>query len=317
MIRVTSTAAGRPVPGPRVWAIGGGKGGIGKSVIAANLAVILAQRGFRVVLIDVDLGGANLHTILGVSGKGPTLTDFLHRRSERLAEIMVPTRTAGLSLISGHRAPVDSANPKHAQKARLLRQIAALPADHVVLDLGAGSGFNVIDFFLAAENGVVVVIPEATSVENAYQFLKAAYFRKLRRAQPRERVRQAMAAAMAHLDALGIRSPRELVLRVRDTDPVAAEGLLREARGFDPAIIINRVQRPEHRQLGLDMGLALEDYFGRRVRFLGTLDEDEMIAHSVRERRPAADRFPDCRFVGALQEVVNRMVAGREVVRGA
>jgi flagellar biosynthesis protein FlhG len=317
MSGVTGATRIQPALAPRVWAIGGGKGGIGKSVIAANLAVILAQRGTRVVLIDADLGGANQHTILGVSAKGPTLTDFLHRRCERLTDVEVPTHTDGLSLISGSRAAVESANPKQGQKARLLRHIAALPADHVVLDLGAGSSFNVLDFFLAAERGVLVVVPDATSVENAYQFLKAAYFRKMRRAQPRERVKEAITAAMAHLEALDIRSPRELLLRVGETDPIAAEGLLTEARAFDPAIVVNRAHRTEHRQLGLNMAVALEDYFGRRVLYLGAIDEDELLARSVRERRPAAERYPDSRFVAALHGVVDRLLGAQEAVRGA
>jgi flagellar biosynthesis protein FlhG len=300
-----------------VWAVGGGKGGIGKSVIAANLAVVLAQRGRRVVAVDADLGGANLHTILGVRATGPTLANFLHRRHERLGDIMTPTNTAGLSLINGGRAPVDSANPKYSQKARLLRHIASLPADHVVLDLGAGTSFNVLDFFLAAEHAVVVVVPEATSVENAYQFLKAAYFRKIRRAQPRDRVRAAVASAMAELEALGIRSPRELLLRVANTDPIAAEALLREARSFDPVLVVNRARGPEHRQLGLDMALACEDYFGRRVTYLGAIEEDELLSRSVRERRPAAERYPESRFVGSLNGIVERLVDGAEPAHGA
>ena len=317
MSGVTGATRSQPPRAPRVWAIGGGKGGVGKSVIAANLAVVLAQRGRRVTLIDGDLGGANLHTILGVPATGPTLTDFLQRRHERLDDIMAPTNTAGLSLIAGSRARVDSANPKYTQKARLLRHIAALPADHVVIDLGAGSSFNVLDFFLAAEHAVVVVVPEATSVENAYQFLKAAYFRKMRRAQPRDRVKAAIAAAMADLEALGIRSPRELLLRVSETDPIAAEGLLREARSFDPALVVNRARGPEHRQLGLDMALACEDYFGRRVTFLGAIEEDELLARSVRERRPAAERYPDSRFVAALHTIVDRLADGAEPARDA
>jgi len=311
------TATNPPAPTPRVWAIGGGKGGIGKSVIAANLAVVLAQRGCRVVLIDADLGGANLHTILGMPARGPTLSDFLLRRSERLGDIVVPTATAGLSLVSGSRAPVDSANPRYAQKVRLLRHIATLPADHAVLDLGGGSSFNMLDFFLAADHGVVVVVPEATSVENAYHFLKAAYFRRMRRAQPRERVKAAVAAAMAQLQQLDIRSPRELLRRVAEADPTAAEGMLREARRFDPALVVNRVQRPEHRRLGVDMGLACEDYFGRRMPCLGTIEEDEVVARSVHERQPAAERYPDSRFVGALRGVVDRLVGGAGAAHGA
>jgi flagellar biosynthesis protein FlhG len=302
---------------PRIWAIGGGKGGIGKSAIAANLGVVLAQRGHRVVLIDADLGGANLHTMLGVPGKGPTMADFVSRRRERLDDVMIPTNTSGLWLISGNRSPVEVANPKYAQKLRLLRHVAALPVDHVVLDLGAGSSFNVLDFFLAAEHGILVVVPEATSVENAYHFLKAAFFRKLKWAQPRDRVKKAVTEAMARRESLDIRSPRDLLRSVAEVDPIAGEGLLREARGFDPALVVNRVQRPEHRQLGLDMTVACKDYFGREMLFLGTIEEDELLARSVRDRRPAAERYPSSRFVGGLRLIADRLAGVTEAVRGA
>ena len=186
-----------------------------------------------------------------------------------------------------------------------------------MLDLGAGTSFNVLDFFLAADHAVVVVVPEATSVENAYQFLKAAYFRKMRRAQPRDRVRAAVASAMADLEALGIRSPRELLLKVSETDPTAAEALRREAWSFDPALVVNRARGPEHRQLGLDMALACEDYFGRRFTFAGAIEEDELVTRSVWERRPAAERYPESRFVSSLHTIVERLVDGGEPAHGA
>ena len=311
------TGTARSPTTPRVWAIGGGKGGIGKSAIAANLGVILAQLGHRVVLIDADLGGANLHTMLGVSGSGPTMADFVFRRRDSLEDVTVATNTPGLRLISGNRSPVEMANPRYAQKLRLLRHIAGLPADHVILDLGAGTSFNVLDFFLAAEHGVLVVVPEATSVENAYHFLKAAFFRKLKWAQPRDRVRAAVTEAMAQRESLDIRSPRDLLRRVAEVDPIAGEGLLREARGFDPALVVNRSQRAEHRRLGLDMGIACEDYFGRKMLFLGTIDEDDLLARSVRDRRPAAERYPESRFVASLRKIADRLVATPEAVRGA
>ena len=122
---------------------------------------------------------------------------------------------------------------------------------------------------------------------------------------------------MADLEALGIRSPRELLLRVSATDPIAADALLREAWSFDPALIVNRARGPEHRQLGLDMALACEDYFGRRVRFLGAIEEDELLARSVRERRPAAERYPDSRFVGALNSIVEQLIDRTEPAHGA
>ena len=85
----------------RVWAIGGGKGGDGKSLLTANVGITLAQMGKRVCVIDTDLGGANLHTCLGVTRPTSTLDDFVKRETEGLHELAVQTPVPNLSLISG------------------------------------------------------------------------------------------------------------------------------------------------------------------------------------------------------------------------
>src|SRR6185295_16789364 len=70
-------------PRRQVWSVGGGKGGIGKSLITASVGYQLARMGRKVVLVDADLGGANLHTCLGLSGPALTLGDFICRRADR------------------------------------------------------------------------------------------------------------------------------------------------------------------------------------------------------------------------------------------
>ncbi len=195
--------------GPRIWAIGGGKGGVGKSVVTANLAVAIARSGARVAIVDADLGGANLHTIIGVPSPKRNLSDFISRRVSSLAEVMTPTPIDNLWLISGAKAVLETANPNYGQKNKILRNIAKLDVDHVFLDLGAGTAFNVLDFFLVARKGVLVVVPEATSVENAYFFIKAAYFRKLKRAEPRDRVKAAdQSGHDQRREEVGSHSPR-------------------------------------------------------------------------------------------------------------
>jgi flagellar biosynthesis protein FlhG len=300
---------------PSIWAIGGGKGGVGKSVIAANLGVVLAQAGCRVVLVDSDLGGANLHTLLGMSNPRQTLSDFLSRKLSRLDEVMIDTPTKGLWLISGARAPLEIANPMYSQKKKILRHVMALHADHVILDLGAGSAFNVLDFFLVARRGILVVVPEATSVENAYHFLKAAYFRRLKSAEPRDRVREVIAGVIAARDSQSIRSPRDLIEQVSASDPDVGEALMVEAAGFDPALVINLVDRPEHRQLGHDMSVACSDYFGRPVECMGYLDKDELLARSVQERCPAAESYPETPFVRSIRRIADRLVDAAEAIR--
>ncbi len=130
----------------RLWSIGGGKGGIGKSLITLGLAISLARLGKQVILIDGDLGGANLHTLMRVHPQ-VNLEDFLTRKVARLEDTIIETTVEGVGLICGADDFLGAANPTYAQKTRLLNQIEALPAQYVLLDLGAGTSFNTLDFF--------------------------------------------------------------------------------------------------------------------------------------------------------------------------
>lgn len=298
---------------PKIWAVGGGKGGVGKSVIAANLGVVLAELGYRVVLVDADLGGANLHTLLGIANPKATLSDFIARRVKKLDEIMMPTGSEQLWLVSGARALLEMANPKHTQKTKILRHVAALPADHVILDLGAGTAFNVLDFFLAARRGILVVTPEATSVENAYHFLKAAFFRKLKRAEPRNRVRAAINQAMQEREGRPIRSPRDLITQVMLIDPIAGAGVLAESSTFNPGLLVNRAERPDDHRLGREICIACRDYFGNEMECLGHLTTDRLLARSVQECRPAATLYPESPFVRSLRPIAHHLTDIEEV----
>src|SRR2546430_5139719 len=108
---VDDVAAPEPVSsepgtgGRKIIAIGSGKGGVGKSLLAANLGIYLAQLGKQVVLIDADLGGANLHTFVGVERPAVTLARFLDQRAQKLEECMVDTSVNGLRLVAGDSDP--------------------------------------------------------------------------------------------------------------------------------------------------------------------------------------------------------------------
>ena len=150
----------------RIWAIGGGKGGTGKSFVAANLGLHLASLDREVVLIDADLGAPNLHTLLGIKPSHPDLGDFLTGAVPTLEAAAVETPFRNLRLVKGTENILFVANLAHYRKLRLLRQIRKLPTQNVILDLGTGSSFNTLDFFLSANPGVVVTTPEPTAIEN-------------------------------------------------------------------------------------------------------------------------------------------------------
>jgi flagellar biosynthesis protein FlhG len=303
----TQTAA-PSAPHPCIWAVGGGKGGVGKSVITTNIALSLALRGRRCAVVDADLGCANLHTLLGVPSPPRTLSDFVSRRVESLHEVMCPTSEPNLWLVSGARALLGMANPKHAQKQRLLRHLQNLEVDDVLLDLSAGTGCNVLDFFLAAHQPILVVVPEPTAIDNAYQFLKAAFFRYLASATKNKSVRAAIERVLEPCDERGPRSPRELIAGVAALDPLSGQVLEERALAFCPWILVNQVSTREQRNVGEQMREACRSQLGAEVRVLGALEHDESVPIAVRAQKPVMQIFPTSEFALELDGLAVKLV---------
>ncbi len=158
--------------GTRVIAITSGKGGVGKSSIALNLSLEMAQKGKRVYLLDGDMGMANLHVLLGISPKY-TLTHVMTGQKD--IDDIVLDGPCGIKLISGGTGFYEMAN---LSKWRLqqfilkLRAIAEL-ADFLIIDTGAGISETVLTLVLAAEHILVVTTPEPTAITDAYGGIKA------------------------------------------------------------------------------------------------------------------------------------------------
>ena len=281
-------AGRRPEAAPRtlrIVAIGGGKGGIGKSLVSVTLGIELVRRGMRVVLVDCDLGGANLHSFLGMQFPKETLSDFVLRRVESLSQLVITTPVPGLGLISGARNAIQVANPMHQQKLRLLRAVAKLDADVAVLDLGAGTHYNVVDFFLQAHHGILVIVPEPTSVENAYRFLKAAFLRRIRNVDASFGIRELIQEVTR---ARGQRPlvPAEMVQAVAERDPEAGAALEREMASFRPLLLVNQVREPKDLSLGEGMCAASRKLFGLELTYLGHLRHYDQVWRAVRAHQP-------------------------------
>jgi flagellar biosynthesis protein FlhG len=169
---------------PRIIAVAGGKGGVGKSTIAVNLALAIGRLGHDTVLVDADLGAANLHTMLGVLHPEATLADFLDHKVETLDDVALQVAPL-VTFIAGTSRP-NVANLMGVEKLRLLRAIPKLEADCVVIDIGAGSSTLVLEMLALADHKLVVMAPQLTSLHNAYALLKASVHRAVRRATTSE-----------------------------------------------------------------------------------------------------------------------------------
>lgn len=292
---------------PRILAVGGGKGGVGKSLVSANLAAALAAAGRRCVVVDADLGGANLHTLLGVSRPRYTLSHLLTGDVSDLAELLIQTSVPNLWLVSGNQALLELASLGFRQKERLVREIQRLDVDDVVLDLGAGSAFNVLDFFLLARRGLVVTTPEPTAIENAEHFLRAAFHRSLREAARRPDV----AAAIRRLRQSGrgrrLHSAGELIALVRAIDPPAAKPLEDCAEAFAPLLVVNQVRAPEHRSVGPKLVASCRERLGIEIELAGSIESDPNVAAAVERRQPALQAYPLCRFSRQVEALAKRL----------
>lgn len=291
----------------RLIAVGGGKGGIGKTLVSAGLAQSLAARGARVVVVDLDLGGANLHTCLALPQAKATLGDFLAHRVDSLDALLTQTSVERLQVISGATDALDAANPKHASKGRLLRHLRALDADFVLLDLGAGTSFNTLDFFLAADLGLVVLLPEPTSIENAYRFIKAAFFRKLQ-AVVRPQTADVVGRILAGQDP-GLRTPWDYVAKLRERDDDSAQELELALGDFHPWLVLNQARNRADFDVGSTVAMAWKKFFGLELGTLGVLPYDEAVWQSVRARKPLLSVAPESPAAQGLWRVAENLLS--------
>ena len=172
----TSSRKGRRVH-TTIIPVAGGKGGVGKSLITANLAIALSRMGHSVVAVDMDLGGSNLHSYLGLGNTNPGVGDFIKRRDGALDQYLVETRWPGLTFVPGDGRTPFMANLSFGEKMKLLKEIIGLSADYVLMDLGAGSSYNTLDFFRVSPYGLVITSIEQPAMMNMLSFLKNAVYR--------------------------------------------------------------------------------------------------------------------------------------------
>ncbi len=292
----------------KIWAIGGGKGGVGKSLIASNLSIALARRGKRVCAVDLDLGCANLHTCLGVEIPELTLSDFFSKREVDLSKLVVKTPIPNLSIISGAQDAIGVANLKHSQKSKLIEGLRAMPFDYLIFDLGAGTAYNTLDFFLSADVGVLALLPEPTSIENTYRFIKSAYYRKLKMSDALFEIRPLIDMAMDQKNPLGIKSPADLLKEVTKYDTELGEVLKREILKFSPKLILNQARTQSDIDIGFSIKSVCKKYFGIDLEYVGYLDYDAAVWQSVRRKRPLSLDFPNSKLVSLFEKVAKYLL---------
>ena len=276
----------------QIYAIGGGKGGSGKSFLTANFGALFARQGHNTVLVDLDLGGSNLHSLLGFRQVKKGLNSFLNKSVSDLSAVAVPTVIPNLHLISSVDCSLEIGNLFYAQKMKIINAIRRLPFDIVLIDLGAGSTYNVLDFFLSAHEGVFVLTPEPTSIQNTVQFIKAIYLRRVKQILKHYAFSNVVKELAGESETGLVRSPLDIVDRVMTKDPDRGKLLEKELNKLTFKLVLNQYRKHIDETLGNKIEKVCNRHFHAGFQFLGNITYDERVHNSVLAKTIFANKYP-------------------------
>jgi flagellar biosynthesis protein FlhG len=298
---VETSEAPKPLPHSRVRliAFASGRGGTGRSLLAANVAVYLAQAAKKVVAIDADPAGGPLHQLLGAARPPRGFGEFLRGKAPSLNELIVDTPIAGVGLIGGEGTTFGASRPKQTAKGTLAA-IAALDVDYVIVDLGPADSTLTIDLWLGADVPVLVTLPDPASIDSIYRFAKSAFVRRLRSVRGLDRlVSNAIGPPPAALD---------LYRAVREAGG-PTEKLEQEIRRYRPMFVVNQTRTVQDLKLGTWISSAARRRLGHTFDYLGHVESDETVWLAARRHRSLVAEYPEGKASKNIERLGRRLLS--------
>ena len=292
----------------QIITLGGGKGGIGKSIMCTNLAVGMALSGQKVVLMDGDFGASNLHALLGISHPPYGFQDLFTNSRLDPESLLIETGIDNLKFISSAGDNPGSANIDPERVQTIISFLKQLKAHTVILDLGPGTSFNVLDFFNIHDQCIVMSTPEVTSVMKTFSFVRAALFRKislhLKDAPELQRLVDHSHPSQADVETCTIDILRENIKKVDGSQTEEVEKII---RSFKPEVIINRVRNKKDLQTGDNLTNLVKKFLDVDLKYLGHVIESDQVRDSVEEMVPFLIKDPQSTPSKNLQEIIGEI----------
>jgi flagellar biosynthesis protein FlhG len=302
LTRIRYTAFMRIIP------IASGKGGVGKSLVAANLAVAFAQGGKRVILADLDLGASNLHLIIGHQKAGSSLGAYLSDPKIDFNSVVAETDIKNLRFIPGDAEIPGLANLKTGTRNAVIRHLYALDADILVLDLGAGTHQSILDFFLMSGQGIVVSTPAVTATLNAYVFLKNTIFRLMYTAFAKN------SPAFAYLERLRTEGTGlkmlyipKMLEEIQARDPKSYQKFKQNLDHFHPKLVLNMLGDPKDADIAMKIRRSCKAYLGLSLEHLGVIYRDTMQDIALASRLPILLYKPQSVLSQAIYRIADKI----------
>jgi flagellar biosynthesis protein FlhG len=294
----------------RIIPIASGKGGVGKSLVAANLSIALGEAGKRVVLADLDLGASNLHLILGIPAPKQGIGTFFSGAAGKFENVILDTDYENLRFIPGDAELPGLANIKSNQKTQLVKRLLSVDCDYLVLDLGAGTSATILDFFLMSSQGLVVTAPTLTATLNAYLFLKNAVFRLLYSAFGQRSKAYEYLESLRHDGAALQKAYIPAIMdAIHELDPehwkIAVERMAR----FRPRLIMNMIEDPKDAEKAQKIRRSCKEYLNIDLEHLGVLYRDELQDVALGSRIPIIRYKPQAILSQGVYRMADKIIS--------
>ncbi len=291
--------------------IASGKGGVGKSVFAASLSIALARMGYSTIAVDLDLGGSNLYTCLGIPNKYPGIGDFLKARTVDFHELIVQTSVPNLKFIPGDGRTPFMANLSYDQRIKLIKEIKKIKARYVILDLGAGTVFNTLNFFGLSHNGMMVTTFEPMSVMNCIMFLRNFMLRILSSAvrNDNDMLKMLIRSFKTPQDKQPV-TINSLMEMIKKHDPKLAEKSKTICKRYRPRMIFNMGDHPDELRMLSKLDATIKKGISIEADYFGLIFYDDKVRRSTKNREIFLNKYPNsiaARMMAAIASKVSNM----------
>ncbi len=291
-----------------IISVGGGKGGIGKSIISTNLAAGLALCGNKVVLVDTDFGSSNLHALLGIYNPSHGFANLFQTNAINPQSLLLDTRINNLQLICAAGDNPGSSNLNCKTLEIVKDNILSLDADYVILDLAPGVGYSAVDFFNLAHTGLAITTPELTSIMKTFSYIRAVLFRKIGDAFKNQndllRLVDHSNPTNADMETHCINTLKEKLTTIDPKQVLVVETIV---ESFKPYLIINRVRHKKDLKAGENLIELIKKYLGVEPVYLGYLIESDRVRDSVDEMLPFLIKEPDSKPGKNIHNIIDAL----------
>jgi flagellar biosynthesis protein FlhG len=271
------------------------------------MATVLARMGKRAVAVDADLGCPNLHTYLGIKSPNCTLLDHFGGQA-RMEDLLLETTQPGLRMISCSPSLPASSNPLFGQRERIIKFILGLEAECVLVDIGSGTEFTVLDFFNMTQEGIVVASPDPASMQNVYGFIKSAIFRRV---QQEFGSNPAVIEALTQFQWKGADSKSHTMMDFYDalctTEPALAERVGTMVDQFRPLMVINMADSEDDQRVAEIVQTTSKRFLNIDIRFCGLIFNDPSVRNATRQMAPLNFDDPASMVADQIREAVERL----------